>query len=368
MRLILVQTVKTFVCVSLLFGLLVGVSFLVVPAEPASDILDTRIAEASIYSTQTKYLSFTRGALVAPRPRVLVMGASNANVGLRPFEIQTDVPCASVSNLAVGNANVTEIRQIVDLVHEVQSPDARSQNTFVFGTWFGLFSDGRDRWPNSSRDPPETDMEAELYRYGFYYRAADRPQPRLSAAWLPVEGILIRPFIATEVVARQLTDGLRGYFFVRRPKRTDAEREAVHFGEEDRREATTYWYNLMGRKDDISADEFTSLENLIDRLLDAREKVVVVDLPLPKWNQKVSVYDSKYRQRLPGLLKKFAGREGFAFSDLSGLSTDDDEYSDEVHLKPHLAKLWAEHVGKTAKSVACPVVNSALAGQAGKKQ
>jgi hypothetical protein len=368
MRLILAQTAKTFVCVSLLFGLLVGVSFLVVPAEPASDILDTRIAEASIYSTQTKYLSFTRGALVAPRPRVLVMGASNANVGLRPFQIQTGVPCASVSNLAIGNANVTEIGQIVDLVHDVQSPATRSQNTFVFGTWFGLFSDGRDRWPNSSRDPPETDLEAELYRYGFYHRAADKPQPRLPAAWLPLQGVLIRPFIATEVVARQLTDRLRGYFFVRHQKRTDAEREAVHFGEEDRREATTYWYNMMGRKDNISAEEFTNFENLINRLLDAHEKVVVVDLPLPKWNQEISVYDSKYRQRLPGLIKTFAGREGFAFSDLSGLSIDDDDYSDEVHPKPSLAKLWAERLGKTVKSIACSVENSALAEQAGKKQ
>jgi hypothetical protein len=368
MKMILAQTTKTFLSLAFLYGLLIGVSFVLAPAGPASDILDTKLAETSIYSTQTKYLFFMRDALATPRPRVFVIGASNANVGLRPFEVQTGVPCALVNNLAVGNANVTEIGQIVDLVHAVHSPDGRSRNTFVFGIWFGLFSDSQDRWPNSLRDPPETDIEAELYRYGFYRRAADGPQSRLPAAWLPVEGILIRPFVVAESIARQLTESLRGYFFVRPPKRTEAEREAVHFSAEDQREAAAYWYNLMGRKDDISGEEFTNFENLIERLLEARENVVVVDLPLPKWHQETSVYDSKYRQRLPGLIRKFTGREGFAFSDVSGLSKDDDDYSDEVHPKLRLAKLWAERVAKTAGSLACPVVNSALSEQAGKKQ
>jgi hypothetical protein len=367
MRLILVQMARTFVALALLYGLLIGASFLIAPNEPTSDILDTKLAEESIYSTQTKYLFFNHGVLKTPRPRVLLIGASNTNVGLRPFEVQTGVPCAQVSNLAIGNANVTEIEQIVDLVHSVQSPQARAQNTFVFGLWFGLFSDSRDRWPNSSRDPPETDIEAELYRYGFYYRAEDGSRSRLPPAWLPIENILIRPFIVTENVARQLTDSLRGYFFVRPPKRTEAEREAIHFGPEDQLEATAYWYKMLAKKDDISSEEFTTFENLISRLLDAHEKVVVVDLPLPKWHQKSSAYDSKYRQRLPDLLKKFAGMEGFAFSDLSGLSTDDDDYSDEVHPKLRLARLWAERVGKTVGSLACPVVGSALSEQAGKK-
>jgi hypothetical protein len=367
MRMILIQTARTLVSVILLYGLLIAASFLMAPREHASETLDTKLAEDTIYSTQTKYLFFSRGALMKPQPRILIVGASNANVGLRAHQVQTSVPCALVNNLAVGNANATEAQQTVDLVHAVQSPEARLENTFVFGIWYGLFSDSKDRWPTSSREGLATDIETELYRYGLYRRTPEGPYPLLPPAWLPFEDVLIRPLIVTESIARQWTETLRGYFFVRPPKRTVAEREAAHFSPEERRDAAAYWYNLFGRKDDISGEQFADFENMIAHLLDAHERVIVVDLPLPKWHQETSVYDLKYRKRLPGLLKKFAGREGFAFSDISGLSADDDDYSDEVHPKLHLAKMWAERVGETIRSVACPVVNSSLPEKAGKK-
>jgi hypothetical protein len=366
MRLILTQTARTLVSLILLYGLLIAASFLIAPREHASDTLDTKLAEDTIYSTQTKYLFFTRGALMKPQPKVLIVGASNANVGLRAHQVQASVPCGLVNNLAVGNANATEAQQIVDLVHTVQSPEARLQNTFVFGIWYGLFGDSADRWPVPSHESPTTDIETELYRYGFYRRTPDGPHPLLPPSWLPFEDILMRPLIVTESLARQWTDTLRGHFFVRPPRRTVAEREAAHFGPEERREAAAYWYNLLGRKDDISDQQFAEFETMIAHLLDAHERVIVVDLPLPKWQQETSVYDQKYRKRLPGLLKKFAGREGFAISDISGLSADDDDYSDEVHPKLRLAKIWAERVAETIRSVACPVVNSALPEQAGK--
>jgi hypothetical protein len=366
MRLILTQTARTLVSLILLYGLLIAASFSIAPREHAADILDTRIAEATIYSTQTKYLFFSRGALMKPQPRVLIVGASNANVGLRPHQVQTNVPCALVNNLAVGNANVTEAQQTVELVHVVQSPEARLQNTFVFGIWYGVFSDSKDRWPTSSREGPVTDIETELYRYGFYRRTPEGPYSLFPPAWLPFEDALIRPLIVTESIARRSTVKLRGYFFQRPRTRTEAEREAAHFSPEERREAAAYWYNLLGRKDDISGEQFADFENMIAHLLDAHERVIVVDLPLPRWHQETSVFDQKYRKRLPGLLKKFAGREGFAFTDISGLSADDDEYFDEVHPKLHLAKIWAERVGETIRSVACPVVNSALPEQTGK--
>ena len=64
MRLILTQTARTLVSVVLLYGLLVAASFLIVPRQHTSDVLDTKLAEDSIYSTQTKYLFFSRAALM----------------------------------------------------------------------------------------------------------------------------------------------------------------------------------------------------------------------------------------------------------------------------------------------------------------
>ena len=352
MGLILAQTVRTIASFLLLYGVLIAGSFLIAPKDRATDILDTSLAPNTVYATATKYLFFNRGTLSPPRPRVLILGSSDADLGMRPEQMQGNIPCAQVSNLAIGNSNATEIRQTVDLVHFVQRPEARLGNTFVFGVWYGVFGDSKDRWPASSRKNAETDIDLELYRYGFYRHTPEGPHSLLPPSWLPMEDALIRPFIVAEAVARQLTGKLRGEFFIRPPNRTEAEREAAHFSADERRAATAYWYAQLGRKDDISSDEFSEFENTIASLLDAHERVVGVDLPIPQWHQEAMAYDAKYHQRLPDLLKKFGGRQGFAFFNLSDLNADDD-YSDEVHPKPHLAKIWAERIGKTVNSVAC---------------
>lgn len=364
MILILIQTVRTLASVIVLYGLLIASSYLIAPREPASEILDTSLAENTIYATSPKYLFFGRERLVTPEPRVLIIGASNADLGMRPEQVQPSVPCALVNNLAIGNSNATEMQQAVDLVHFVQSPEARQKDTFVFGAWYGAFGDNEDRWPPLSRRNSETDIELELYRYGFYHRTPGGPRSLLPPAWLPVEDVLVRPFVVAQDIARRLTGKLRAHFFIRPPKRTEAEREAANFSLDERRDAIAYWQAEMGRKNDISDEQFAEFEDMVEHLLDAHEKVVVADLPLPKWHQEAMVYNLKYRQRLPELQKKFGGRQGFAFADISDLDADDD-YSDEVHPKPHLAKIWAERIGKAISSVACPAVESSLSKKIG---
>jgi hypothetical protein len=359
MKFILVQTARTVVSVIFIYGTLIVASFLIIPKDNSSEILDTSLAENTVYATSAKYLFFGRGTLVKPERRVLIVGASNADLGMRPKQLQEHIPCALVSNLSLGNENATEMQQTVDLVHFMQDPETRLQDTFVFGIWYGVFGSSEDRWPLSSRKDSETDIDLELYRYGFYHRTSEGPRSLFPPAWLPVEATLIRPFLVAENIARRLTEKLRGYFFIRPPKRTDAEREASHFSLQERNDAIAYWQNQMGHKDDISAEQFARFESMIEHLLDAHEKVVVADLPIPQWHQRGIVYDSKYRLRLPELLKKFEGREGFAFSNISELDMNDD-YSDEVHPKPHLAKIWAERIGKTINSIACPAAVSAL--------
>ena len=95
--------------------------------------------------------------------------------GFRPARLQQLVPQATVHNLAIGGANMTEVRQMVDLVLEVQSPAAQRRNLFVIGAWYGLFADDRARWYTPDRHPGDTDLDIERYRYGFYRRTADGP-------------------------------------------------------------------------------------------------------------------------------------------------------------------------------------------------
>jgi hypothetical protein len=364
MRLILAQTARTIASIVALYALLVLASYVVAPTDGSPDIIDTSQSDKTIFSTAPKYLSFARSRLASPEPKVLIVGASNADVGLRPDQMQPNIACARVNNLSIGNENATEMRQTVDLVHFAQDKQARLNNTFVFGVWYGDFGDSIDRWTPATRKDAETDIEVELYRYGFYRRSHDGPLAVLPAAWLPAEQILVRPFIVIESVVRRMTGRLRGYVFIRPPNKTDAEREAAHFSDQEKRDAALYWTNQLGRKDDVSGAQFAEFETMINRLLDAHEKVVLVDLPIPAWHQAATSYDPKYRERLSGLVQGLNGRNGFAFVDMLDLNKDE-AYSDEVHPKPSLAKIWGERVSKTVDSIACGASQSSHI-QAGK--
>src|SRR5262249_48530380 len=135
--------------------------------------------------------------------KAILVGASNTGVGFIPKTIQSRLACAKVSNLAVGGANISEAKQIIDLVHEVQSPADRPSNTFVIGVWFGMFVDSDVKYSDPDRNRGETDIDLEKYRYGFYRRTPEGPVALLPANWLDAGVLAIRPILVIEKIARE---------------------------------------------------------------------------------------------------------------------------------------------------------------------
>ncbi|MBV8071490.1 MAG: hypothetical protein JO270_16395 [Acidobacteriaceae bacterium] len=66
--------------------------------------MDVWAAGDTLYATSTKYAVLGRDVLNVPGPKVLITGASNAGVGFRPQLLQPLIPCARVSDLAVGSS------------------------------------------------------------------------------------------------------------------------------------------------------------------------------------------------------------------------------------------------------------------------
>ncbi len=54
---------------------------------------------------------FMQPALRTKGRRVIVLGASNADIELRPSVLGPSIPCATVDNLSIGNENITELAQ-----------------------------------------------------------------------------------------------------------------------------------------------------------------------------------------------------------------------------------------------------------------
>ena len=359
---ILRQAAYTLASFALLYAAVLAITLIVAPDREQPGRLNAWAAANTIYLTSPKYVFLRRDILNVPDRKVIMVGASNTGVGLKPDQVQPGVACAKVSNIAIGSANITEVRQMIDLVLDVQDKAARQNDTFVLAVWFGMFVDTGLLWPGAERHHGDTDIDIERYRYGFYQRTSGGPVAVAPPGWLHAEVTLIKPFLLLEQLARWTTAGLRNVITVRGDdNRTEAEREARLFSASERTEALKHWSKTMGGDQTISQAQVALLHDTIDTLLQSGAKVVLVDLPLPAWHRDASPYQPGYAQMVQGrLFKEFAGRPNFAALTMPDLSADED-YSDEVHPKPSLATVWAARLA----AVLGPLVCGAPGGPAG---
>ena len=352
---VLRQTAITLTCTAVIYAALIGLSFAIYPAD-RQEAFDTGIAERSIYATPTKYLYFARTRIAALDRGIYIVGASNADAGLRPEQIQTFVPCAIANGATLGNMNISEMAQTVDLVTSAR-PNIEG-DTFVLGIWYGDFGDSEDRWHGPSRFLGETDVEIELYRFGLYHRGKEGPEPSLLAPWLDAQAVLLRPLHMFEGLSRALTLGVRQAVFVRPPNLTLEARENRIFRPEERSAALLYWQQQFGGKREVSRRQFEMLNGIISGLIERGSHVVLVDLPIPSWHASVSVQQAGYVKALGALVAGYRNNKAFSFVAMSDLGRDEG-FSDEVHPRPSLARLWAERVGQAIQLAACPAIRSA---------
>ena len=353
LKYILRQTALTLLSFAFLYALLAGASFIVFPDPSSAGTRDFQAAEQTLYMTVPKYVFLGRSVLDSPDRKIILVGASNTGVGFRQKLVQSNLGCAKVSNLAMGGANISEVKQVIDLVHEVQNDQERRLNTFVIGTWFGMFIDSEVKYSEGDRHRGETDIDIERYRYGFYRRTQDGPIAVLPAKWLDAGVMAIRPFLLLEKAARQARAGVNLMLTGRTSaQRTDDERESVVMSEAEKKKALVYWKETMGRVDDISPTQVEVLKRTIQALLFSGEKVVLVDLPIPAWHRDASPYQASYRRALTDLLQEFGDQPNFSSLSMDDLDNDLD-YSDEVHAKRHLADVWSTRLAKKLDSFVC---------------
>jgi hypothetical protein len=352
-RYILRQTALTLLSFVFLYLVVAAASFIVFPNPSSQGPRDFQAAGNTIYMTIPKYVFLGRSVFDSPGQKVILIGASNTGVGFKQNLIQSGLACAKVSNLGIGGANISEIGQVIDLVHEVQNDGERRMNTFVIGIWYGMFVDSDHRYADADRNRGETDIDIERYRYGFYRRTPNGPIAVLPPRWLNVGVTLLRPFLLFEKLAREARTGVNWLVTGRgSAQRTEAEREGAVMSEEEKHKALEYWSDSMGQNSEISVTQVELLKSTIDKLLLEGEKVVIVDLPIPAWHRDASPFESSYRKALTDVLQKFGNRPNFTAMSMDDLDGNLD-YSDEVHAKRHLAEVWSTRLANVLDSFIC---------------
>jgi hypothetical protein len=342
-RAILKQVLFMLIALGGIYALLLAVSYLLVPPANRGGGLDSSLAAGTIFMTDPKYVFLNRAALRPDAPRIVFVGASNTAVGFKQREVQALLPTVEVDNLSVGGSNMTQIAQIVDLVEDLQSPAARRRTTFVIGMWYGVFAQDDFRWDTPDRHAGDTDIDIERYRYGFYRRTENGPKQVLPSEDLALGVALIHPYLVFDELSRRVSKNLRDLLFGRPASRTDAERNASVVSEADKEAALIYWREQMHSDGPIGEEQFVVLRKLIDRTLAQGSRIVLVDLPIPRWHAQRSPFQQEYLRHKKMLLSDLGARDGFAYLEMSDLSSDG-EFSDEVHPKPRVTGQWAARV------------------------
>lgn len=351
------QTIFLVAAIAVVYLVILGITLVAVrPVKPTGQGLDSAAASRTLYMTEPKYVFLARSALNTPDNKVIILGASNTQVGFGQPLVQSAVQGAVVNNLSIGGANMTEVAQVVDLVQEVQSPAARAHTIYVIGMWYGMFCDDKIRWNSPDRVAGDTDIDAERYRYGFFRRTASGPAAVLPPAWLDEGALLIHPYLVLDKLTRDGTKSFRQAFFVRPAERTDAERNATVISPAEQRGLLDYWNTYMGGTGTVSDGQFQSLLRAVDTITASGGRVMLVDLPIPHWHSSQSAYFTDYQQKKAAFWQHLAGRPGITLMEM-GDANNDDDYSDEVHPKPRIQPLWAERLAQALK----PVIASASA-------
>ncbi len=344
MKLILRQIAQLLAAMVALYALVLAVTLLLVPRSELGQRLDAARAGSSLFLTEPKYVFLARSQLNTPADKVLLIGASNMLAGFKQPQVQSLLPGLEVHNLSVGGSNITQVSQIVDLVREVQTPEARSHDTYVIGLWYGLFADDKARWYTPDRHAGDTDIDIERYRYGFYRRTDAGPVPLLPPQYLDAGVLLIHPYLVLDRTARDLTGSLRRFMSTKPPARiSDEQRNAVVLSDAEKQKYLAFWREYMGSAQTLGDTPFKILERAVNNILSDGGRVVLVDMPIPAWHAQGSVLSADYQQRAGTLMQSLQSRPGVTVVKMNDAASDAD-FSDEVHPKPRVTPAWAQRL------------------------
>jgi len=355
-------------CLAVLYAAVLAAALSIEPLTEQDAVIDTMQAESSRFSTYHKYAFLNRAGLREAKDRVVLIGSSNTMRGFKPRELQSLLPGMEVSNLAVPSANISEFRQVVELVYELQAPAARQRDTFVMGIWYGTFVTDKVRWNNPDRKAGDTDIDVERYRYGFWRRTEHGPERVLPASQLALGVMLVHPLLLLERGVRLSTERIRNVMSGHTRELSDAERNVIVPTHAQKERMLRFHADYLGNVPELSAEQFDVLTSTVDYVRDNGSRVIIAILPIPRWHAQMSRYTHSFETRVRGLKSALSNIAGVNILDMQDLDDDDDFY-DEVHPRPRCSLTWERTLAAVvAPAKAEPLSNTSAVAPSAARQ
>jgi len=334
----------------LLYGLTVVVSTAAYRGFGLDQQLDTgsRASDLTFGSLGASAVVYNRRPLIRNGPQVILIGSSNFQ-HYSANAIASEMRGISASNMAVDGSNLADFELVVNLAYEVLPASSSDTHTFVFGLWYGDFFAGDGVGHQA--------LNSELTRYGLYQKVEDdRAILKIPPGKLPVAVATLRPLILMQRAWENLT-GV-STFVVKdilgqpHPPAIDfaAQDQAASPGEAEKQVLIELRSAGGTRVDD---DVLAKLMPIAKRISDAGDRLVLVDLPLPRWHAEAVPAASDYLRRKQAYFAAVLRLPGVYYLDMEESATDEDFY-DSVHLRPKTCIGLAHRLGRALGSLTGP--------------
>jgi len=311
--------------------------------------------EQTIYTEGTEH--FIRGLHIlrnTSKPKMLILGSSNAEIGFRPPEFQPLFPQYEVHNVAVRESNNTQNLQSLDMVQSMLSPEVLRSSVIVLGIWYGAFFP--DRLYGKPGKMPNLEQNVVDLASPFYRVLGNQVKPRLPVRIISLGMKATRSFLYLSYLKRWVQARWDYLTAMPLPASAKAGSELVDaflrisqnngMAKVPRRDpgkppaATASWRTWTDcLNGEIPSEQFDALEEFAARVRTMGATLVLVDLPLPSAFREEPLWQY-YRRRLPESLKRMGVPTTVKYVDLQGM-VPDDSFRDTVHSRRNWSPEWA---------------------------
>ncbi len=322
-RIYRVKRVAAYGIALLLLGytVLFAVSLYVVPDAQHVDVANPK---EQLYYDSTHVVTYDIFRLLrSSAPKLIVLGASNAEMGFRPTELEALYPGYEVACVCIGGQNISDIRGTLSLLLGILPRDVVRKSAFIAGICEGLFQE---------QHHPLGDIGSILGK-SFAFRLKDgEPQPLLSPSRMDLLVRALRPAFFVQYLHRK-----------HRSKRYSSDLNKYSQPLSDEEKQFLYDTHNMGNPEpniEAWSRDLVAMSQMIGQY---GAELVFVDLPIPDWHKERSLRHREYQQHLDELLGPALNPprvQYVSLLDIEWLSRDEN-FVDDIHPQNEVTRDWS---------------------------
>lgn len=309
------------------------------------DIVDVNQAASSIWQTETKYLFWGMEGVRSPRQKVIVVGASNARMGLGRQYLQPLLPDHDVHNMALSASEIRQVKEVVEMALATLSPEEARQTVFVFGLSLANFH----RRSYSYNPGSITDFGVEAVRYHVYRGRGDKVVPVVPGGLAPLWKTVVRPYAGfsawVDLGKKRRQAEKAAAEAANQPPAPPAQPAAAPPTAADMRHIGIADYRArLGTGDGtFPGERLPVLVEIAELIRSHGAKLMLVQLPHVRSNRLAMTEYQDFLEKLAPYSKRLAGMDGVTVVDF--LDQDEDEdFMDANHPYPPTSMRWCQTI------------------------